>query len=347
MSNQPNPQARLTEVTQAANRALKAAALENLPRTLASLTAQVTGLPAELQRARSRGYVFANYLEQKLAVLAKQWEAQRLEAQKTLTTEGEFLRPLRHEVEALIATAQSQASNPMLLLMSLTKLEKTASDLENQAKTVENRIKDRIRTLERDIQQTHEQLQDIHHMLDLRDGASFSFNNGENVYLTAQGEWVATGKGSQDPDGTLYLTDQRLIFEQNEKTGKTLGLFGGKHTQGIQWEVALPLIEKVEAENKGLFGGKDMLHFTLGAGAPHPRITVEVKGKAKCKFWAAQIERMARGETKDERAIAPDEETLKEIKSETSECHVCGGTLPQLSGGQQVTCVYCGAVITL
>ena len=84
----------------------------------------------------------------------------------------------------------------------------------------------------------------------------------------AQAEWVATGKGGDDPDGIVYLTDQRLLFEQKEKTGKKLGLFGGKQTQELEWELPLNLIEKVQAENKGLFGGKDMLHFELGAGAP-------------------------------------------------------------------------------
>ena len=77
-----------------------------------------------------------------------------------------------------------------------------------------------------------------------------------------------------------------------------------------------------------------------------PQITVEVKGGVACKFWAAQVQRMLSGNTKDERAIQPDAEELEAIKKAPTACPSCGGTLPMLVAGQhQIDCVYCGAVI--
>ena len=65
-----------------------------------------------------------------------------------------------------------------------------------------------------------------------------------------------------------------------------------------------------------------------------------------CKFWAAQIQRMISGNTKDERAIQPDAEELEAIKQAPTACPSCGGTLPMLVAGQrQIDCVYCGTVI--
>ena len=89
---------------------------------------------------------------------------------------------------------------------------------------------------------------------------------------------MATGKGKDDPDGILYLTDQRLVFEQKETTGKKLGLFGGKKDAGTRMGDSAPSDQGVKPENKGFLGGKDMLNFTLGSGAPYAAITVEVKG---------------------------------------------------------------------
>lgn len=125
-------------------------------------------------------------------------------------------------------------------------------------------------------------------------------------------------------------------------------MFGGQHTQTVLWEFPLSSVQGVEAENKGLFGGKDMVHFKLGAGAPFAALTVEVKGGVKCKEWARQINRMARGDTNDERAIVPDAELVEALRNAPTECPVCGGMLPQIMRGQtQVECRYCATVVRL
>lgn len=339
------PASKFAALQTRAKRLFSDAKLAEIARDVSDTTADVAKLPGELARLRSRGYMFASYLEHKIEVLSGHWNSARQEVERAMDDESRQLRAQVQQVENLLAATESQLNNMIGLLKAMPALEQGIDNLESSIKTAETRIKNLFATLERDVSQTVEQLQELQAHLDQRDKASFPFLTGENIFLTASGEWVAAGKGGQDPDGILFLTDQRLIFEQNEKTGKTLGLFGGKHTQEIKWEFPLQQIEKVEAENKGLFGGKDMLHFTLGAGARYPRITVEVKGKARCKFWAAQIERMMRGETKDERAIPLDAD-LETLDSAPTTCHVCGATLPPLTVGQtQITCQYCGSVI--
>jgi hypothetical protein len=57
-----------------------------------------------------------------------------------------------------------------------------------------------------------------------------------------------------------------------------------------------------------------MVNLTLGSGAPHSKITVEVKGGVASKFWAQQINRMATGNAEDERAIAPDPELVERLR---------------------------------
>jgi len=125
-------------------------------------------------------------------------------------------------------------------------------------------------------------------------------------------------------------------------------MFGGKQVQEVEWEIPLHQMESVEYENRGMFGGKDMLHFELGSGAPQAQLTVEVKGGADNKFWVKQIERMIAGETDDERAIEPDPEMLEGIREAPPKGHVCGATLPMLVAGQnQIECEYCGSVVRI
>ena len=347
MSEQPHPAVgQFAALRSRYDTLFREAALTDLSSKIGEITRNISKLPDEIAKVRSRGYAFAAYLEQKADVLAQQWDDVRGQVETIITEDADRLR---HEVERLrrrVDSAENLQESPAALQSQLPDLERgidMAAQLLTDAKT---RVENLSSTLARDATQTLQQLTTINWYLDQRDEASFEFLAAEKLFLAAKAEWVEKGKSKDDPDGILYLTDQRLVFEQKETTGKKLGLFGGKKTQELEWEIPLNQIEGVEAENKGFLGGKDMLNFTLGAGAPYAQIVVEVKGGVQSKFWAAQIERMIKGNTDDERAIQPDPEMIEAIRNAPTECFSCGGTLPQLVAGQrQMECPYCGAVV--
>jgi hypothetical protein len=130
-------------------------------------------------------------------------------------------------------------------------------------------------------------------------------NGAGALLLACEAEWVQTGRGGDDPDGVLYLTDTHLIFEQKEKKNKTLGLFGGKTVQEVEFAVALSDIREVRAENQGFFGGKDMLFIGLHSGDPAPELKVEVKGGADNKVWKGYLDRAKAGQFIVEVPAAP------------------------------------------
>ena len=347
MSEQPHPAVgQFAALRSRYDTLFREAALTDLSSQVGEITRDVSKLPDEIARVRSRGYAFAAYLEQKADVLAQQWRDVRGQVETIITEDSDRLR---HEVERLrrrVDSAENLQESPAALQSQLPDLERGIDMAEQLLKDAKARVENLSSTLERDATQTLQQLTTINWYLDQRDEASFEFLAAEKLFLAAKAEWVEKGKSKDDPDGILYLTDQRLVFEQKETTGKKLGLFGGKKTQELEWEIPLNQIEGVEAENKGFLGGKDMLNFTIGSGAPYARIVVEVKGGVKSKFWAAQIERMIKGDTDDERAIQPDPEMIEAIRNAPTECFSCGGTLPQLVAGQrQMECPYCGAVV--
>ena len=222
-------------------------------------------------------------------MLGKQWDDVRSTIQRNIETEAGRLRDDMEMLRVKVEQAGRMTDKPDNLSGRLPTLEGELNEVESKIKAAETQIKQLYSTLHQDITQAIAELRNINWYLDQKDEASFPFLAGELLFLAAKAEWAQTGKAKDDPDGILYLTDQRLVFEQKETTGKKLGLFGGKKTQGLEWEIPLNQVEKVEAENKGLFGGKDMLNFTLGSGAPFGNLTVEVKGGVRCKFWAAQI----------------------------------------------------------
>ncbi len=323
------------------------AGLTSISDKVNQISRDISDLPGKIAQARSRKYSFAAYLEHKAEVMAQRWNGIRADVTRTLDEESARLRQEVDRLRRRIDSADGlKASSPAALQSQLPDLERGLVSAESLLKDTQSRLENLYSTLASDVAQTMQQLTAIDWYLDQRDEASFPFLAEESLFLAAKAEWAKTGKGKDDPDGVLFLTDQRLIFEQKEKVGKKLGLFGGHKEQELEWEIPLNQVEAVKAENKGFLGGKDMLYFTLGSGAPYADITVEVKGGVACKFWAAQIDRMIKGETNDERAIQPDPETLEAIRSAPTACPSCGGTLPQLVASQrQIDCGYCGAVI--
>ena len=300
-TDQNQPAQKLAQLQERVKQLQADAELSEIERDVSDITTEVRRLAQELARLRHRGYVYARDLEQRVESIRGQWLNELPNLQNEIKAEARHLRTDVMQVVALSGAASAQANNVLGLLKTMPTFEKEIDDLEAKIKAAESRLKNRFSAQERDVSQIIEEMDDIHALLDLCQEASFTFEDPENVYLAAQGEWVATGKGGDDPDGVLFLTDKRLIFEQKEKTGKKLGLFGGQMTHELKWQLSLSQIVSVEPENKGLFGGKDLLHLTLGAGAPYPKITVEVKGKAKSKAWAEHIQRMMRGEMENER----------------------------------------------
>lgn len=345
MTQEVNPnEAKLNDLRTRFDTLSSSATLRDISQAVNKLTDDIRKLPEETANVRNRGYHFAAYLEHKSAVLAQHWGEARAEAQQALADETARLQDEVSRLRRRVDSAVSLKGSPMLAVQ-LPELERGVETVETMLKTAQARIEALYETLETDTAQALNQLRTINWYLDQRDEASFPFLQGESLFLAAKAEWL---EGKDKPDGILYLTDQRLLFEQKETTGKKLGLFGGKKTQELEFNLPLHQITKVEPENKGFLGGKDMLNFTLGAGAPYTKLTVEVKGGVQSKFWAAQIQRMISGETNDERAIQPDAETLEAIRTAPTACPSCGGTLPQLVANQrQVACVYCGSVIRI
>ena len=320
------------------------ASLPDVSTAMNTLSENISNLPQQIAGVRSRGYIFASYLEHKAEVLTQNWTNVRSQAQQAISDESSRLRSEVDRLRYRVDGAEGMRGNPMALQAQLPDLERGLEMVESMRNSAESRLKGMFSTLETDTQQTMGQLQSINWYLEQKDEASFPFLAGESLFLAAKAEWVESGK--EHPNGVMFLTDQRLVFEEKETVGKKLGLFGGKKVQEVKWQLPLNQIQKVEPENKGFLGGKDLLHFTLGAGAPYSAITIEVKGDAKAKFWAAQIQRMIEGKTTDERAIPTDKETAEALQKAPTACPSCGGTLPQLVASQrQIDCQYCGAVV--
>lgn len=73
-------------------------------------------------------------------------------------------------------------------------------------------------------------------------------------------------QGTCRPDGVLYLTDQRLIFEQKEEVATRKILFittAKKKIQEMEWALPISLLETVQVRKMGMLKNEDYLDLHL------------------------------------------------------------------------------------
>ena len=89
--------------------------------------------------------------------------------------------------------------------------------------TAERSIEGSYRDIENAASKLTYRLTQIHWMLKQKMEASFDFENDEDLYLAVKSRWDQEGK--EDPEGILFLTNKRLIFERKEKVATKKILF--------------------------------------------------------------------------------------------------------------------------
>lgn len=110
--------------------------------------------------------------------------------------------------------------------------------------------------------------------------ASFTLGDDEYLVMADEAEWVKTGNEQRDPNGILYLTDKRLLFEQKEVTEKRFGLMGGGEQHELERSYDLTQLGRVDAIG-------DQLHVTLRSGNQRDAEVFTIFGDPAT--WDAQL----------------------------------------------------------
>lgn len=249
-------------------------------------------LPERLATLRERGYPFSPELDTQATTLNATWGAVRKKVAGAIDEEHNGLTGARSMPGPLLTQAERLVENEAMFDKLADQVEAALDRLETANNEASKRIDAIANEIEDQINDLSSQLRAIEKVMDYAEDITFKLADGERVYMAAEAELIVTGKGGQDPDGVVFLTNQRVVFEQREKTGKRMGMFGGKMEQEVEWETPLSAVSVVNTENKGVFKGRDMLHITHdGANA-----TLELKGRADNNQWAEAIQKMIDGE---------------------------------------------------
>jgi hypothetical protein len=312
------------------------------------LDTKIANFPMRIQKVRERKYAFNKSLESHGLEYQKQWAAKRGQIQNQITIQSNSLQAQLRPLESKVAALSLGSSSAMTVKTIMNEV----NSFETRVSSVESSLRELFDSLKQEFDKSSRQVDLIEKALDLSESASFGFLPGECVYMTTKAIWTRDNKkDKEDPDGILFLTDQRLLFEQRQEIAKKKVLFVTTEREKVhklQFETPVVAIENIKATKQGMFKNEDWLEFQLPSGSFAREVKLHLDG-GDCNKWQQALNRVKSGEIEGDRALEVDMQAVEKARSAPAKCPSCGGaiTRPVLRGMDSVTCDFCGAVIRL
>jgi hypothetical protein len=322
-------------------------ALASIHDAVSELDAQIRDLPGTIQQLRSRGYVFKKYLENKSDVLTGQWAEIRWRTTAAIEENSRQLRSDADRVQARMGNLRSIRNES-----EVGDIQAAIDGLESRVSAAQSAIGAMYTPVRDNVSQTLSQIKDATWALDQVDGASFKLYPGESVVSAVKGQWMTSEK--EGPKGILFLTEDRVLFEQREEIATKKVFFITTEKQKVQelkWQAAMGQIVAVKASEQGGgflgIGKKEVLGLEFDQRVPIRNVSLRLE--ADSDAWQASIGRVKSGDIAAERTAPRDQAVAAAVKAAPTKCATCGAAITQavVRGMQEIKCEYCGAVTRL
>jgi exonuclease VII small subunit len=313
---------------------------------------QTNALPGKISGLRARGYVYEKDLEGRAVDYKQRWGSQRMLVLQQITVQSQALDMDLRALESLISQLASRLANVDAARPMYQQAESTASSLESKVNAAEGTIRGMYNSFKNDYSSLNIHLDRVDWMLTSLSQATFQLIPTESAVMAVEALWNRDGKEDKDdPRGVLYLTDQRLLFEQKQEiaTKKVLFITTAKEkVQKLMFTVDIAQLETVKATKQGFFKNEDNIELTFASGAPFYKMGFHLFGQ-DCNEWQALLGRVKSRDFDKDRAVALDQAEVDKVRKAPTQCPVCGGaiTATVLRGMDSIKCEYCGNVIRL
>lgn len=269
-------------------------ALVEVQSDLANLDSGLNNVLALLEIARDNGYRYQKDLEDIASQALSRWEGLRpvmeVAIKKKASGLQAGLKPLGPQINRLNAVLLDAAAATPLLRSTHARV----NDLLRQAERVQRDLENQYSPVESQVYELNRRLTQIHWAIDQLREAKYNLDTGEDMVMAVPARWDQGGK--DDPEGVLYLTNQRLVFERKEKVATKKVLFITTASELLQ-EVLInqPVnnIQSYKAANKGLFGHQDFLEVSFQA-PKLKSVALHLDGQDS-NYWATLLQGVKSG----------------------------------------------------
>ena len=253
-----------------------------------------------LESARDKNFQFQSDLEDIAYDAMSRWQQVRDKVIDSINGyERDFadsLDPIDQSVQQLNAVI----NNPSRANSRLRDVRREVDSLEDRLDSAERAIEKVYSDIESKASNLVYRLTRVHWALTQRDEASFELNENEDLVMAVAAEWDSGAK--DDPEGVLFLTNQRMLFERKEKVATKKVLFittASEMVQELIVDQPLSEISKHKAHNKGLFGRHDYVEVVF-KDKKLGEVNLHINGQGS-EYWANLIKSAKTGKIEDER----------------------------------------------
>jgi hypothetical protein len=270
----------------------KRSSFGDIQNEILNLDSSLNTLIELLEKVRKQGYPFQGDLDEGAYQAVGRWESLR---ERTITTAEQQaanfqsrLPTLNPQIDRLNAVLHSPTAAGPVLRSTRTQIDNMVSEIDR----IDRSLKEQYSPIETQARELSRRLNEIQWAITQLPEARFGLEKGEDLVIAVSTRWDKDGK--DDPEGVLYLTNRRLIYERKQKVATKKVLFITTATEMVH-EVLIdqPLssIQIVKSEGKGFLGHQDYIfvQFTepkLGNAAFH------LRGQ-RSKMWCDLIDQAA------------------------------------------------------
>lgn len=259
---------------------------------------RVSHLSESVQTLRTRGYKFEESLEQTSKALTEQWETLHPQLSQKLEEQAVLLKPDLYSVTSLMMELNESVNNPQRGKPLLAHAQIAVDDLESRSELAMAEINEPFTAYQAKLDKFLARLHNIETTLALVDGAKFQPNPDESAVIAAQAAWVRTEE--DHPEGILYLTNQRILFEQRQEVATAKFLFittESKLVHEILLNVTVDKILEAQVVSEGggfLHPPEDHLVVTFKTGTPVPKVDFQLPDQLVA-LWQSLITQICTG----------------------------------------------------
>lgn len=296
---------------------------------LAEVENDVSGMSRQLAELRAKGYAMEKDLEADVTILATQWERIKANADAVIDRQCGSLAEQNAQIQRMAMELLGMAANLAGARSKYVQVKSAMAAAGSQADAAMETVAVQYAQYAQEVESVSAHLDWVGWMLDALATASFRLLATEGGIAATEAMWGY--EGSEPENGILYLTDQRLLWEDR------VGAF--------ELKVNVPL-QYVQEVTKTSEEDVEYLYFTFASGAPFTSTRFRL-GLPVADEWIKIVGRARTGEYTQGRAIDVDQKEVERIKNAPQQCEKCGSALtaPVLRGQTSIACEYCGTVM--
>ena len=300
---------------------------------IAAIENDTRSLTRKLADLRARGYAIEKSLEGDVEVLSIQWERIKTNAETVLNNQVALLSGQMASIQKLMADLAGQSGNLQAARPAFMQLKSGIASAEAQADAADDAVITQYDEYANEVETLTAHMEWVVWMLDALSTASFKLLATESGVAATEAVWERVG--FEPENGILFLTDQRLMWEDRVET--------------FELKFDLPLSEVSDVQKQvDEASGQEYLSFALTTKGPYPTTRFQL-ALPVADAWLKMVGRARAGDYAVDRAVAIDEAELERIRNAPRQCPNCGAGLTNtiLRGQTEIACEYCGNVINI